>query len=390
MVVFSCVVNCESRAQRDNVHFFRIPAERHFKHKAEINELSRLRRQKWINAINRKDLTEQKLKYAFVCSKHFTTGKPSVLIDTTHPDWVPTVNMGYGTTKGLASKKLLRYQRKQRRHEVAWEASAPSTSDAVVVGESEQADMQETDESRIISVDSLRTDSTKLKYYTGLPSNSHFDMVMKLIEPHIPVMVNTALSAKNQIILTLIKLRLNLDFKDLAYRFGVSFTSASSYFKCVINVMYQRLKYFVFWPKRDDIVKMMPHCFKESFADNTTIIIDCFEIKSETPSNLLTAAQSWSNYKHSQTIKYLIGITPQGSVCFISEAWGGRLSDTILTKNSIIHVERVIGVLRQKYRILEGTLPISLLSTGGSEPILNKIVHLCCALINMCPPIVPL
>nr|CAI5865749.1 unnamed protein product [Callosobruchus analis] len=363
MVVFCCVVNCGSRAQRDNVHFFRIPAERHFKHKAEINELSRLRRQKWINAINRKDLTEQKLKYAFVYSKHFTTGKPSVLIDTTHPDWVPTVSMGYGTTKGLASKKLLRYQRKQRRHEVAWEASAPSTSDAVVVGESEQADMQETDgkfvqtdltseqlttmavglsssqkicrqlESRIISVDSLRTDSTKLKYYTGLPSNSHFDMVMKLIEPHIPVTVNTALSAKNQIILTLIKLRLNLDFKDLAYRFGVSFTSASSYFKCVINVMYQRLEYFVFWPKRDDIVKMMPHCFKESFADNTTIIIDCFEIKSETPSNLLTAAQSWSNYKHSQTIKYLIGITPQGSVCFISEAWGGRVSDTILTKN---------------------------------------------------------
>nr|CAI5836043.1 unnamed protein product [Callosobruchus analis] len=105
-------------------------------------------------------------------------------------------------------------------------------------------------ESRIISVDSLRTDSTKLKYYTGLPSNSHFDIVMKLIEPHIPVTVNTALSAKRQNILTLIKLRLNLDFKDLAYRFGVSFTSASSYFKCVINVMYQRLKILYFGQKR--------------------------------------------------------------------------------------------------------------------------------------------
>nr|CAI5833842.1 unnamed protein product [Callosobruchus analis] len=67
-------------------------------------------------------------------------------------------------------------------------------------------------ESRIISVDNIRSDSTKLKYYTGLLSSSHFDMVMKPIEPHIPVTVNTALSAKNQIILTLIKLRLNLDF----------------------------------------------------------------------------------------------------------------------------------------------------------------------------------
>ncbi|VEN50488.1 unnamed protein product, partial [Callosobruchus maculatus] len=86
-------------------------------------------------------------------------------------------------------------------------------------------------ESRIISVDTLRADSTKLKYYTGLPSNPHFDMVMKLIEPHIPVTVNSALS--DQILLTLIKLRLNSDFKYLAYKFGVSFTSASSYFKCV-------------------------------------------------------------------------------------------------------------------------------------------------------------
>nr|CAI5836044.1 unnamed protein product [Callosobruchus analis] len=100
---------------------------------------------------------------------------------------------------------------------------------------------------------------------------------------------------------------------------------------------------FVFWPKTDDIVKMMPHCFKESFADNTTIIIDYFEIKSGTPSNLLTASQSWSNNKHSQTIKYLIVITLQGSVCFIGEAWGGRVCDTVLKKNSTLFKNLVSG-----------------------------------------------
>ena len=31
--------------------------------------------------------------------------------------------------------------------------------------------------------------------------------------------------------------------------------------------------------------------------------------------------------------KYLIGIAPQGTVCFISNGWGGRASDKHLTEN---------------------------------------------------------
>ena len=33
-------------------------------------------------------------------------------------------------------------------------------------------------------------------------------------------------------------------------------------------------------------------------------------------------------------VKYLIGIIPQGTVSFISEGWGGRVSDKHLTENS--------------------------------------------------------
>ena len=39
-------------------------------------------------------------------------------------------------------------------------------------------------------------------------------------------------------------------------------------------------------------------------------------------------------YKHHNTVKYLIGITPQGTVSFISKEWDGRVSDKHLTEKS--------------------------------------------------------
>ncbi|KAJ8966057.1 hypothetical protein NQ314_003765 [Rhamnusium bicolor] len=286
---------------------------------------------------------------------------------------------------------------------------------------------------------SLENDDDKTRYYTGLHTYNVFKLVIDYIHPFIKVHLNTVLPAEDQILLTLVKLRLNLDFKDLAYRFGISKFSTSTYFKNTLRIIYLRFKTLVFWPDRSIILKTVPSCFKESFHENTTIIIDCFEIRTQTPSNMLAAAQSWSNYKHSQTVKYLIGITPQGSVCFISEGWGGRVSDKFLIQNSVllnqlvpgdvvmadrdflirefvelfqasvkipaftrgksqlhpvdlektrsiahvrIHVERVIGGIRQKYSILHDVVPILLLNTGGEQPILDEIVHVCCALFN--------
>ena len=57
----------------------------------------------------------------------------------------------------------------------------------------------------------------------------------------------------------------------------------------------------------------------------------CSEIKIERSFNLNSRAQTWSSYKHSNTIKYLIGITPAGVVSFLS---GGRVSDKEITLKS--------------------------------------------------------
>lgn len=45
-------------------------------------------------------------------------------------------------------------------------------------------------------------------------------------------------------------------------------------------------------------------------------------------------AQTYSQYKHHNTVKYLISITPQGVISFVLKGWGGRTSDKHVTENS--------------------------------------------------------
>lgn len=204
------------------------------------------------------------------------------------------------------------------------------------------------------------------------------------------------------------------------------------------------------WPSREALHRTMPFCFRVHYGLRVTAIIDCFEIFIEKPSNLLAKACTWSQYKHYNTVKYLISTTPQSVICFISNGWGGRASDKLITENSgfldnilpgdliladrgfniedsigavgaslkipvfttgrdhltameiektrnianvRIHVERVIGAVRQRYTILSATAVLSKeLYQHKDEKgtvMLDAIVRVCCALNNMCGGVVP-
>lgn len=56
-----------------------------------------------------------------------------------------------------------------------------------------------------------------------------------------------------------------------------------------------------------------------------------------------------------------------------------------------IHVEHVIGLLKLKYTILQGKLPITLLKKKNDSDyaFIDKIITVCCALTNLSPCIVP-
>ena len=116
------------------------------------------------------------------------------------------------------------------------------------------------------------------------------------------------------------------------YRLGLHQSTVSRNIRKWINIMYIRLRPLVKWPEREDLLITMPMEIRRNFK-HCTIIIDRFEIFCECPTNLKARAQLWSNYKHHNTVKYLIGIAPQGVITFISKGWGGRVSDVHLTEN---------------------------------------------------------
>lgn len=91
---FCAVYGCTNRSNRETDRkFFGFPGIRDRRGRELVE--GKQRRMLWLNAINREDLTEEKLRNASVCSDHFITGYPGPDGQVNHPDYVPNQNMGY-------------------------------------------------------------------------------------------------------------------------------------------------------------------------------------------------------------------------------------------------------------------------------------------------------
>lgn len=245
------------------------------------------------------------------------------------------------------------------------------------------------------------------------------------------------LTIKEELVLVLMKLRLNLTNEFLADTAGVSAGTVSGILNTWLPFLTQELGPLVFWPEKETVLDVTPPSLKALYPQ-LRCTLDCSEVFIEKPRHLQTQALTWSDYKHHNTVKFLVGIAPNGCITFLSKCWGGRTTDKHITiqsgfldlvdpgdvilvdrgfpikeelmmrharleipppsagmeqhsqanvkktkkvANARIHVERAIGRLKC-FQILQGTLPISLV------PNINNILVVCAALCNLQPPLV--
>ena len=297
---------------------------------------------------------------------------------------------------------------------------------------------------KIFGVGMIEGNDNATKFYTGLPNWCIFLHIFMFLSPFITP--SCSLSFHDELLLVLMKLRLNLLTADLAYRCGISIGLVSKIFQKWLEVMYVRMRFLITWPSREVLQQNMPLVFKQLYP-NCRVIIDCSEIFIETPSSFAARSKTYSNYKKHNTVKFLIGITPCGTISYLSECWGGRISDKNLTQESTflsllepgdvvladrgftmsedialrgakliipaftrgktqlsqkdvemskqlskvrIHVERVIGLMKNRYTILKGPIPLNTLKHKGDTGVANidKILVVCSALTNLGEPIV--
>lgn len=139
----------------------------------------------------------------------------------------------------------------------------------------------------------------------------------------------SGISVRN-IYFVLTKIRTNLSFAALSYKFGVCDSQLSRIFKTSIYTIAQYFKQLIHWPSRKDILLNMSIQFRFRYS-SVNHIIDCFEIEIEKPSNALHQALTWSDYN---TAKYLVTVTPDRMATFISKGACGRSTDMAIVENS--------------------------------------------------------
>jgi len=176
-------------------------------------------------------------------------------------------------------------------------------------------------------MDLIRNDED-LVALTGIPS---IEKLLKLVNigefviKSLNYNINFSLDILHRIVLVLMKLKLNTSYKCLAVLFGVCKSTCTNYFYETIDLLYLILKPLVLWPSKSSISKNIPKCFIN--FTSTRVVVDGTETPIEVPKCLSCRIRTYSFYKGKHTIKFMVGISPDGLITFVSDVYGGKASD---------------------------------------------------------------
>jgi hypothetical protein len=168
--------------------------------------------------------------------------------------------------------------------------------------------------------------------YLGLPQQ--FLFLLNSLAGKLPFSGKYRVLTQTEVVeIVLRKVRLNETFDVLADLYGVSKSHISRLFSRCLPILSMYFKDLIIWPTLTEVQKRLPLAFKTRYR-NVISIIDCLEIEIQKPAKALEQSLTWSDYKHANTVKYLISCTPDGTINFVSSGYSGRISDVQLVTES--------------------------------------------------------
>ena len=143
-------------------------------------------------------------------------------------------------------------------------------------------------------------------------------------------------NTEEEFFMTLVRLRCGFPLEDMVIRYNISTSHLSRILITWIDFLHSQFRLLPIWATRKIIDDTMPKCFKEEYP-TTRVILDCTVLFVEMPTSFRSQSATFSNYKHHNTAKGLVGIAPNGAVTFVSDLYTGRYSDKKVTKDSGIY-----------------------------------------------------
>ena len=376
---------------------------------------------------------------AFVCANHFVDGEPT----TQNP--CPTLFLTPTSYKYDGSPKKRKCQSETRSEAMTTPATSPSGSSEEEASGPDFEPLPDSPETMTertpgiaqpdFTFENIAT-AGMVTFYTGLPDPETFKFLHDHLRPKAQIMnywkgvsqvekerpkeassqwlaemLKTAgpqlppkkrgphrkLDLEQELLLTLMRLRLGLLVDDLAFRFKVSRSLITQIFATWVRFLAKELSWLIMWPSKGQVQLELPDCFRRMYP-KVRCIIDCTEVFTETPSALDVQAALWSTYKHHSTLKFDQVMADRGFkiknellmrqayLCIPPSTKAGmqmvskEVQETSRIANVRIYVEQAIGRLK-RFRILKNELPINCL------PLCDDLVTVVCALACLQDPL---
>jgi len=174
---------------------------------------------------------------------------------------------------------------------------------------------------------SFFTDDAKVEFYTGIQGVERLWFLFRYLEDRMEEEAQSPedtneLPQFEQFCITLMHLRLNLQPRDLAYRFNLIEAKVSAYIDRFMSAVSKFLiPTHIQWQKRIDIQLSLPKCFNTLSVRRCICIVEIFQV----------------HLDHNYSLKYLIAFSPLGLVSYVSPApFPGHFDELQVWKESAI------------------------------------------------------